>query len=297
MLIITMSTTHSLSNLKQYHNEATQFLGAELVMLKEVIPKITDKRLSEAAILLISCQQTGFALLQLANQTDTFTRQSAMLARAFMETITTKVSTPIDTVIFDLGGVLFDIDYKLTQDAFIKLGSTADFREVYSQQQQAGIFDEFEKGNITPAQFREGLRKWLPAGTTDPEIDNAWCALLIGFPHHKVELLNKLKGKYKLYLLSNTNEIHLPEVMKMIDNMHAPGQMGKLFLKEYYSCRMKLRKPEKDIYETVTKENNLTPETTLFVDDLIQNIEGAKVTGLQTLHCTPDVVLADYFGE
>ncbi len=83
-----MATTYSLKDLKDYHNQATQFLGSELLLLKEAIPKITDERLAKAAILLISCQQTGFALLQLANQTDTYTRQSAMLARAFMETIT-----------------------------------------------------------------------------------------------------------------------------------------------------------------------------------------------------------------
>lgn len=83
-----MSTTHSLDDLKRYHNEATQFFGSELMLLKEVIPKIADERLAKAALLLISCGQTGAALLQLANQTDTFTSESVMLARAFMEKIT-----------------------------------------------------------------------------------------------------------------------------------------------------------------------------------------------------------------
>ncbi len=208
-----------------------------------------------------------------------------------------KISKNIKTVIFDLGGVLFDIDYKYTQEAFQQLGSTTDFQAVYSQQKQAGIFDEFEKGNISPAQFREGLRQWLPPHVTDKQIDNAWNALLIGFPPDKVELLSKLKQKYNLYLLSNTNEIHLPEVLKMIDNAHTPGQLGKLFNKEYYSCRMNLRKPEKLIYERVIMENNLDPSSTIFIDDLIQNIEGAQVLGLQTLHCTADVSLKEYFEE
>jgi len=207
------------------------------------------------------------------------------------------IDKKINTVIFDLGGVLFDIDYKLTQQAFQKLGATTNFDTVYSQQKQAGIFDEFEKGNISPAQFREGLRKWVPETITDSQIDDAWNALLIGFPHEKVQLLDRLKERYKLFLLSNTNEIHLTEVLKMIDEAHEPGQMGKLFTKEYYSCRMGLRKPEKAIYERVITENNLDPTTTLFIDDLIQNIEGAKLCGLQTLQCTPDVNLMEYFGE
>lgn len=207
------------------------------------------------------------------------------------------IDKKINTVIFDLGGVLFDINYKHTQEAFQKLGSTTDFNAVYSQQKQAGIFDEFEKGHISPAQFREGLRKWLPEKVTDKQIDAAWNALLIGFPTDKVNLLNKLKKKYDLYLLSNTNEIHLPEVLNMIDQAHIPGTMGKLFIKEYYSCRMGLRKPDKVIYERVIIENNLDPSTTLFVDDLIQNIEGASLTGVQTLHYTAEVRLQDYFGE
>lgn len=211
--------------------------------------------------------------------------------------MTKKISKNINTVIFDLGGVLFDIDYKYTQEAFQRLGSNADFREVYSQQKQAGIFDEFEKGNISPTQFRAGLRKWLPEHTTDKQIDDAWSALLIGLPKDKVELLEKLKKKYNLYLLSNTNEIHLPIVMDMINNAHSPGQMGKLFIKEYYSCRMGLRKPEKVIYERVLIENNLEPSKTLFIDDILQNLTGAELAGLNTLHCTAEVSLKEYFGE
>lgn len=208
-----------------------------------------------------------------------------------------KVPNHINTIIFDLGGVLFDIDYKLTREAFRKLGSTADFDTIYSQQKQAGVFDEFEKGNISPAQFREELRKWLPGTVTDKQIDKAWNALLIGFPPEKAQLLNKLKKKYNLFLLSNTNEIHLPEVRNMIGKVDAPGAFGNIFIKEYYSCRMGLRKPNKLIYERVVIENNLNPSATLFVDDLIQNIEGAKLTGLKTLHCTASVGLEEYFGE
>lgn len=207
------------------------------------------------------------------------------------------IDKKIETVIFDLGGVLFDIDYKYTQEAFVKLGVTTDFHTAYSQQKQAGIFDEFEKGAISPDKFRAGIRKWLPSTVTDKQIDNAWNALLIGFPPDKVDLLAKLKTKYNLFLLSNTNEIHLPEVLNMIDTAHTPGTMGKLFKKEYYSCRMGLRKPDKEIYEKVLIENNLNPSTTLFVDDLIQNIEGAAIAGVQTLHCTPSVRLKEYFGE
>lgn len=83
-----MTTTHSLDNLKYYHNEAIQFFGSELMLLKEAVSKITDERLAKVATLLIGCGQTGAALLQLALQVDVHTREVAMLARSFMETIT-----------------------------------------------------------------------------------------------------------------------------------------------------------------------------------------------------------------
>ena len=208
-----------------------------------------------------------------------------------------KIPKKIETIIFDLGGVLFDIDYTFTQKAFRQLGATTDFDTVYSQQKQAGIFDEFEKGNISPVQFRVGLRKWLPSTITDNQIDNAWNALLIGFPKDKVKLLNKLKKEYRIYLLSNTNEIHLPEVLNMLHKNHGHGVLGELFIKEYYSCRMGLRKPDKDIFEKVLMENSLDPGTTIFIDDSIQNIEGAKLAGLQTLHYNSNISLEEYFEE
>jgi glucose-1-phosphatase len=206
-----------------------------------------------------------------------------------------KISKKINSIIFDLGGVLFDIDYKYTQQAFQRLGTNTNFDTVYSQQKQAGIFDEFEKGNISPAQFREGLRKWLPSTITDLQIDKAWNALLIGFPMEKIELLKKLKKDYNLFLLSNTNEIHLPQVLQMINTTHSPDIMGELFTKQYYSCQMRLRKPEKVIYEKVLTENSLDPSSTIFIDDSIQNVEGAIVAGLHALHYNPSVDLEDYF--
>jgi hypothetical protein len=83
-----MPTTHSLDDLKRYHTEAMNFFAAQLTMLKGVIPKIEEDRLAKAAMLLISCGQTGAALLQLSEQVDTFTGESIMLARAFIEKIT-----------------------------------------------------------------------------------------------------------------------------------------------------------------------------------------------------------------
>ncbi|HSY76170.1 MAG TPA: HAD family phosphatase [Bacteroidia bacterium] len=207
-----------------------------------------------------------------------------------------KVSKNITTIIFDLGGVLFDIDYSLTQQAFIALGAK-DFQQQYSQQMQHGVFDEFEKGKVSPAYFREVVLKWLPANSTEQQVDNAWNALLIGFPKEKVELVKRLRNKYRIFLLSNTNDIHLPAVMQMMEKEHGKGIMRQMFHKEYYSCRMGMRKPDAVIYEHVIKENSLNPSSTLFVDDLIQNVNAAAGIGIQTLHCNKQVNLFQYFEE
>lgn len=205
-----------------------------------------------------------------------------------------KVPKNIKTVIFDLGGVLFDIDYSLTQKAFIALGAT-DFDRIYSQQVQHGVFDDFEKGNMPPAKFRAEVLKWLPDTITEAQVDKAWNALLIGFPKEKVELVKRLRSRYNVLLLSNTNQIHLPAVLQMMDEAHGPGIMQQMFHKEYYSCNMGMRKPDAEIFEHVLRENKLDPSTTVFIDDILKNVEGAASIGIQTLHYAPGTNLFEYF--
>lgn len=207
-----------------------------------------------------------------------------------------EVSENISSIIFDLGGVLFDIDYSLTQRAFIELGAN-NFEELYSQKKQSGVFDDFEKGAISPAEFRLLIKEWLPAEINDHQIEMAWNALLIGFPQEKVDMLKKLGKRYRIFLLSNTNEIHLPAVSKMTAHLNDNKGMESLFERHYYSCRMGMRKPDKEIYERVCHENKLSPFDTLFIDDSIQNIEGAVLAGLSALHYTPEVRFERYFGN
>jgi FMN phosphatase YigB (HAD superfamily) len=205
-----------------------------------------------------------------------------------------KIAKNITSVIFDLGGVLFDIDYTLTQKAFIELGAT-EFHKLYSLQKQTGLFDEFEKGKIPPAEFRKQLKEKLPKGITDADIDKAWNALLIGVPNAKIDLLKQLRNKYRVFLLSNTNEIHLAEVLNMLARLDNNKGITHLFEKTYYSCRMGMRKPDKEIFDKVIMDNSLNPLHTVFIDDLLHNVEGAKTAGLNILHCTAEVKLEEYF--
>jgi len=184
-----------------------------------------------------------------------------------------------ENIIFDLGGVIINLDYHRTAQAFIDLG-LKNFNEIYSKAQQTHLFDDFEKGIMPPENFRAELRKYLPSETTDEQIDQAWNAMLLDIPVHRVEWLRKVGEKYRIFLLSNTNTIHVDAFTKMADSVYGKGEFECVFEKHYYSCQMGMRKPDAEIFERVLLENNLDKSKTLFIDDSIQHVEGAIRTGL-----------------
>lgn len=187
----------------------------------------------------------------------------------------------LKNIIFDLGGVIINIDYNLTINAFKDLGVT-NFDLLYSQAQQTKLFDKFETGKITPADFRKEIKNLLPPKISNYEIDKAWCAMLLNFPHERILLLDQLKKKYRLFLLSNTNAIHIREVTKILKSESHWKTWNSVFERKYYSYKIGLRKPGKEIYELVLKENNLEASETILIDDTETNINGAKKTGIKT---------------
>ncbi|HNR53866.1 MAG TPA: HAD family phosphatase, partial [Flavobacteriales bacterium] len=114
-----------------------------------------------------------------------------------------------DTVLLDLGGVLIDVDYHATARAFRDLGHP-DFERLYSKAQQDHLFDGFETGALTPAQFRDRIRQVLDPTLTDADIDTNWNAMLGSVPPDRIQLVHRLKERYQVLLLSNTNAIHVP---------------------------------------------------------------------------------------
>ena len=115
---------------------------------------------------------------------------------------------PINAIIFDLGGVLLDINYWLTIEAFNNLGCS-DFESIYTQQKQSQLFDDFETGKVSSETFRKSLQKQMEFSISNVEFDNAWNKMLLQLPEQRIELLEKLNKKFSLFLLSNTNEIHI----------------------------------------------------------------------------------------
>jgi len=189
----------------------------------------------------------------------------------------------IKNIIFDLGGVILDIDYQRTIQAFKKLGFE-DFDKHYTQAQQSGVFDALETGKITQETFVESLKAHLPDSVQNQEIIAAWNALLLPWNQERIAFMESLKSKYNLYLFSNTNAIHKAYFDKTLTEQTNLKSLDDLFLKAYYSHSFGHRKPHPESFELILKENNLAPEETLFIDDSAQHVEGARKAGLHAIH-------------
>ena len=204
------------------------------------------------------------------------------------------IPSSIKNIIFDFGGVILNIDYKLTENAFSKLG-LKDFDKIYSQATQKELFNVFEKGLISPDEFRTQIRKFIDADVSDVQIDTAWNSMLLDLPEERVVLIDKLKSKYKLFLLSNTNEIHYTNFSAYMKNKFRRDLFSDVFDKTYVSHKVHMRKPDAEIFELALNENNLKREETIFIDDSIQHIEGARKVGLNAIFLEKGKTILDLF--
>lgn len=203
-----------------------------------------------------------------------------------------EIAAGIKNIIFDLGGVLLNLDYQLTVSAFKKLGIEEKF---YSQAQQQKLFDEYEKGLISSEDFRKGLIRIVGSEVEQAHLDTAWNAMLLDMPAERIRLLERLKDRYRLFLLSNTNDIHITAYSAYMKKAFGINDLSHIFEKEYYSYKVGMRKPDKEIFELVLKENDLSPAETLFIDDSPQHIEGARQAGINAYHLQPPETILHLF--
>lgn len=190
-------------------------------------------------------------------------------------------SQNIETIIFDFGGVVLDIDPQITIKEFQKLG----FREVAKIKSKEFIEDiirKFERGIYTPEVFRNRLRAFLNLDITDQQLDDAWNALLYDIPAERIEILEQVKKNYKMLLLSNSNEIHYDLYVRDLQLRFGYREFDELFHKAYFSFDLHLSKPDPEIFEFVIYQHDLDPSKTLFIDDNEMNIEAASKLGLRT---------------
>lgn len=197
----------------------------------------------------------------------------------------------ISTIIFDLGGVIMDIDVKQTLQAFSGLG-IKDIHEYFGHGFAASFFSDHETGKISDEVFLGEIKKLLTGEATEEEVIDAWNALLLNFPPERIALLEELKSRYRLFLFSNTNAIHYQKFSE-IYRKSFPGHLEDHFEKAYYSHVLGHRKPETTGFELIIQENDLDPAKTLFVDDALMNVEGAIKAGLKGLYLPPGFYITD----
>ena len=203
------------------------------------------------------------------------------------------LSKKIKNIIFDFGGVILNIDYQASIKAFEELG-IRNFENLFSQATQSNIFDKLETGKIKPQEFRDEIRMLSGLKLTDEAIDIAWNKMLLDIPLERIEFLIKLKSEYNIYLLSNTNAIHYNIY---INEIYKAGykSFDEIFKKAYFSHKVGMRKPHKDIYENVLNEEKLISEETLFIDDSAQNLQPAIDLGINTYFMKKDDELVKLF--
>ena len=200
----------------------------------------------------------------------------------------------IDALIFDFGGVIINLDYNKPIDEFKKLG-IVESKKLYSKKEQTKLFDSLECGQISEENFLNEIRK--KSNTNDSElIKKAWNSILLNIPQERVDLLKKLSSKYKIFLLSNTNSIHLKEIISSYGEKKWTNFIG-LFTDVYFSNQIGMRKPNEDIFFYVINKNKLDVSKTLFIDDSPQHIKTAKKIGFKTYHLTDKEDITSLFLE
>lgn len=186
----------------------------------------------------------------------------------------------IKNIIFDLGGVLIDIDYHKTINAFTSLGVIG-FEDMYSQTTANTLFEDLETGQINEAQFYDRVRKEANLSISNEQIKTAWNTILLDFRPNSIAYLQQLSNTHSVYLLSNTNCIHQAAFLQTYADIFK-GHLNDNFIKAYYSHEIYLRKPHKNIYEFVLTDAGINAEETLFIDDSIINIPAANELGIIT---------------
>ena len=192
---------------------------------------------------------------------------------------------PIKNIILDLGGVIIDIDYQLTSNAFRNMGAI-NFDKIHTHKNQLSFFDDYETGKISSEEFRNILKSKLDLIISDEDFDKAWNAMLLDLPIERLEFIRQLRKEYKVFLFSNTNEIHLKEVFNICQRQNGFDTFKGFFDKEYYSNIFGQRKPNTDSFLSILRENDLNADETLFIDDTLQHVLGAKAVGIHAVHLT-----------
>ncbi|MBC8154441.1 MAG: HAD family phosphatase, partial [Bacteroidetes bacterium] len=207
-------------------------------------------------------------------------------------------SPTLRNIIFDLGDVIIPIDLRAPMHNFATLsGLSVD--EVEQLWWEHGLTQQYETGLIDDEAFRQHVRTLLRGRSGDSDrwadevIDTAWNTVLLDLPVPRIERIKALRGRYRLFLLSNTSPIHIRRVNHILTAMNQPT-LEELFERVYYSYAVRLMKPSSDIYRHVLETAGLVADETAFLDDNAANIASAALLGIRAVQVQPPLTILDY---
>lgn len=191
-------------------------------------------------------------------------------------------STEIKAIVFDMGGVLVDLDMDRCRHHFIDKLGYKDIDNILDACHQKGIYSDLEGGTMSPEDFRKEILNGCNPGTTDKDVDEAMQSLLVGIEPYKSELLRDLSTKFDLYMLSNNNSISFARSRAMFEEAGIPVETT--FKHLFLSYEMKMLKPSAEIYLSSIEYIGLPAENLLFIDDSQANIDAARSCGMNVLY-------------
>ena len=204
------------------------------------------------------------------------------------------MSAKIKNIIFDLGGVVLDIDETIVYKELEKLGISTS--ELAHSKEFIEIMSKFDTGIYTAPTFRKKIKALIgQEKMTDQKFDSIWNAMLLDIPRERVEAIEKIKKHYKIFLMSNTNEIHYDLYVRDLQLRFGYREFDELFNKSYFSFAEHLEKPDPRFFELILDHEGLLPEETLFIDDSKKNIEAAQALGIHTYNIRRDELVRNLF--
>jgi len=202
----------------------------------------------------------------------------------------------IKNIIFDFGEVIINIAPEAVSERLAQKG-IHHFEELHRHLLEKNIYHDLETDAIGPEDFRNAIRNFLQVPVADKEIDEAWNAMILDIPAQRIAFMEKLKSKYKLFLLSNTNSIHYKYYNKYFTDTFNYPSLDAFFEKAWYSYLMGVRKPNSEIFRMVLENGGLNPEETMFIDDLEENVIAAASVGIHPCHLPPGKEIMDLFDD
>lgn len=195
-------------------------------------------------------------------------------------------------LIFDFGNVLFDLDLPAFEREMKRHAGENNFTAAKEQLLKERVFELYETGGMSSEEFVDKIAQ--SSGVSPEQVIQAWNAIFLEFPRHRLDMLLELRKKHQVFLLSNINPMHEVWVADYMDRQYGLRDYETLhFDGVYFSHLVRLRKPMREIYEYVLADAELKPETCMFFDDLPENVEAARQLGIQGIWHDPKTEIAE----